>query len=594
MDRVVGQGKKICYISTMKIALVQTNPTIGDFESNVDRICLWAAKAKDAGCSLVIFPELAVSGYPPQDLLDRGVFLEDQQRAVDSLMKRISGISVLCGLFTRHIDNDSGKPLHNSAILFDDQGVQMVHKRLLPTYDVFDEGRYFEPGRSSLPITCQGLNLGVTICEDLFNYRGLSGDSLYGGDLLAGAPVHRYGVDPVTDLLQGPGNKVDMLINIAASPFSLDKTVAKLNFFKKVCLATGLPLLYVNQVGGQDSLLFDGQSMVVATDGSLLGKAAAFREDMLIYTHGRDAADAAAWQMDNANGLCLASVDTDTARPQEAFGALVMGTRDYVKKCGFKSVVLGLSGGVDSALVAAIASSALGPENVLGVALPSPYSSSESVEDARQLAENLGIGFEIIPINDIYEVELQALAPLFHDLPHDITEQNIQARIRGNLLMALANKFGYLLLSTGNKSEMAVGYCTLYGDMSGGLAVISDVPKMLVYQICRYLNTEAEIIPLRTISKPPSAELALDQKDEDDLPPYSMLDPILAAYLEDNKSVAEIVDMGFDKGVVNDVVRRITINEHKRKQAPLGLRITSKAFGCGRRYPITQGYHEKG
>lgn len=577
----------------MKIALVQTNPTIGDFAANVDRICLWTAKAKAAGCRLVIFPELAVSGYPPQDLLDRSAFLDDQQRAVSTLMAEISGISVLCGLFTRHLDNTTGKPLHNSAVLFGNKDLQMVHKRLLPTYDVFDEDRYFEPGRSSQPIAWQGLNLGITICEDIFNYRGLAGDSSCGGDLLVGAPAHRYRVDPVTDLLHGSGNKPDMLINISASPFSLDKFSAKLTFFQRICQETGLPLIYVNQVGGQDSLLFDGQSMVIAADGRLLGKAAAFREDMLIYSLAEKSADSAVWQLDSTGGLRQASLDTETEVPKEAFEALVMGTRDYVRKCGFKSAVLGLSGGIDSALTAAIACEALGDENVLGVALPSPYSSPESIEDARQLAENLGMSFKIIPINEIYEAELRTLAPLFGDLPPDTTEQNIQARVRGNLLMALANKFGHLLLSTGNKSELAVGYCTLYGDMSGGLAVISDVPKMLVYQICRYLNRAKEIIPLRTISKPPSAELAPDQKDEDDLPPYAILDPILVAYLENNKSIAEIVAMGYEEGVVNDVVRRITINEHKRKQAPMGLRVTGKAFGCGRRYPTTQGYREK-
>jgi NAD+ synthetase len=379
------------------------------------------------------------------------------------------------------------------------------------------------------------------------------------------------------------------LINIAASPFNLGKFTAKLNFFQYICQKTSLPLLYVNQVGGQDSVLFDGQSMVIDARGCLRARGARFKEDMLIVDTSK---------LQNSGTTTIAcdsapeSISPKEDNTEAALAGLVVGTHDYVTKCGFKSAVLGLSGGIDSALTAAIASRALGPENVLGVALPSPFTAPESIEDARQLALNLGIGFEIIPINDLYEAELKLLSPLFGDLPHDTTEQNIQARIRGNLLMALANKFGHLLLSTGNKSELAVGYCTLYGDMSGGLAVISDVPKMLVYDICRHLNKTAEIIPLRTISRPPSAELAPDQRDDDDLPPYEILDPILAAYMEDNKSPAEIVALGFDKTVVADLVHRLTINEHKRKQAPMGLRVTSKAFGFGRRYPTTQRYRE--
>lgn len=388
-----------------------------------------------------------------------------------------------------------------------------------------------------------------------------------------------YQADPIGDLLRDPARRPDLLINIAASPFQVGKPAAKLDFFSKLCRRTGLPLLYINQVGGQDSLLFDGQSLIIAPDGRLLARAAAFREDMIIF-------DSAAWQE-----LPALPPAADNAAAS-AFDALVMGCRDYLAKCGFRSAVLGLSGGIDSALTATIAAAALGPKNVLGVALPSPYTSQESIDDARQLAENLGIDFAVIPIHDIFSAQLNALAPLFAGRRPDTTEQNIQARIRGNLLMALANKFGHLLLSTGNKSELAVGYCTLYGDMSGGLAVIADVPKTMVYQICQFVNQEHEIIPARTISKAPSAELAPNQKDQDDLPPYEVLDPILTAYLEENKSMREIVALGFDEAVVRDIVRRVTTNEHKRKQAPMGLKVTSKAFGYGRRYPTSQRFRE--
>ncbi len=582
MDRNIGQGKKICYIDRMKIALVQINPIIGDFAGNTSRIYHWANKAKDAGCDLVIFPELAVSGYPPQDLLNRPAFIRDQQYHVTALRQKISGIVVLCGLVTEVPDGDIGKPLYNSAVLFGDTEYQVVHKQLLPNYDVFDERRYFEPGLVSSSIIFKGLRLGITICEDIFNHRAWNNKtSLTPATLTRNNASHRYETDPVSDLLRDPAGRPDVLINIAASPFSLGKFAAKLHFFQDLCRDTALPLIYVNQVGGQDSILFDGQSMVVDAQGCVLAKAARFKEDMLII-------DTAHWQ----NASVIPDTEVQEENTQTAFESLVMGTRDYVKKCGFKSVVLGLSGGIDSALTAAIAREALGPENVLGVALPSSFTASESIEDARQLAVNLGISFEIIPINDLYEAELRLLAPFFGKLPHDTTEQNIQARIRGNLLMALANKFNHLLLSTGNKSELAVGYCTLYGDMSGGLAVISDVPKLLVYAICHYLNKTSKVIPAHTISRPPTAELAPNQRDDDDLPPYEILDPILAAYLEENKSLADIIAMGFDKDIVVDVVRRVTMNEHKRKQAPMGLRVTSKAFGFGRRYPTTQRYRE--
>lgn len=562
----------------MKIALIQINPTVGDFHGNLAAILVWVERAKAAGCTLAILPELALSGYPPQDLLERPAFVHRQLQAWQELRAKVSGIDLLGGLITRN-SSATGKPLFNSAGLMTQDTTRLLHKRLLPTYDVFDEARYFEPGATSAPLEWQGLRLGVSICEDIFNDPSLSASLLTVRARQDGQPQKLYQADPISDLLQDPSQRPDLLINLAASPFQVGKPEAKLEFFSRLCRRTGLPLLYANQVGGQDSLLFDGHSLVIGADGRLLARAAGFQEDMLI--------------IDSARLTEQPALEPPRmAAAQQVFQALVMGSRDYLRKCGFRSAVLGLSGGIDSALTAAIAAAALGPENVLGVALPSPYTSRESIEDARQVAENLGIGFTSIPIHAIFSAQLTALAPLFAGRASDTTEQNIQARIRGNLLMALANKFGHLLLSTGNKSELAVGYCTLYGDMSGGLAVIADVPKTMVYQICQFLNQEREIIPARTIAKAPSAELAPNQRDQDDLPPYEILDPILEAYLEENRSVREIIGLGFDEAVVRDVVRRVTTNEHKRKQAPMGLKVTSKAFGYGRRYPTSQRFRE--
>lgn len=554
----------------MKIALNQINPIIGDFAYNIHKMTDRIAEAKREGCDLAVFPELAVSGYPPEDLLERASFLQDHDAAFNAFVRQAKGIGVICGIITRHTAS-SGKFLHNSAVLFEDGDILFTaHKRLLPSYDVFDETRYFEPARESSTFVYKGISLGLTICEDIWNDKDLF-------------QRRRYTVDPVVEILAETEVRPDLLINIAASPFDIHKSSVKHGIFTNLCTKYNVPLLYVNQVGGQDSLLFDGQSLAMNSSGEIIACAEMFQEDMLILDtekkHAPKAEEKKTW------------FDKDEAAT--VFDALVMGARDYVAKCGFKKGVLGLSGGIDSALTAAVAAEALGPKNVLGVALPSPYSSEESVEDAKLLAQTLGIDFEIIPITEIFEAQLNTLQPIFAELPHDVTEQNIQARIRGSLLMALANKFNLLLLSTGNKSEMAVGYCTLYGDMNGGLAVISDVPKTLVYTLARHVNREREIIPWRTIKKPPSAELKPDQKDQDDLPPYEILDPILAAYLEENKSIKEITALGFEKAVVEDVVRRIKINEYKRKQAPLGLKVTTKAFGYGRRYPTAQNYVEK-
>ncbi|MBU1711174.1 MAG: NAD+ synthase [Proteobacteria bacterium] len=550
----------------MKIAIIQTNPIIGDFKYNIDKIFHWIDKARNAGCDLAVFPELAVSGYPPQDLLERPAFLQDHDNAVNLLVKGSTDIAVLCGAITRHTA-DTGKLLHNSAILFENGRIlASAHKRLLPTYDVFDESRYFEPARESKTFLYRGLRLGITICEDLWNDPAVFRRRLYDRD-------------PVADLLADPAGPPEILINIAASPFRIGAGRIKREIFATHCIRNKLPLLYVNQVGGQDSLIFEGLSLCMNSNGEIIAAARQFEEDMLVIDTERLVSSS------------KEAIDDDHETPQ-VLEALVLGTRDYVTKSGFSKGVLGLSGGVDSALTASIAARALGPENILGVALPSPYTSQASIDDARLLAQNLGINFEIISINYVFDAFLETLDPFFPDQPPGVTEQNIQARIRGNLLMAFSNKFGSLLLTTGNKSEMAVGYCTLYGDMSGGLAVIADVPKLLVYKLSRLINREKEIIPWRTIERPPSAELAFNQKDQDDLPPYEILDPILAAYLEENKGMAEIIQMGFDREIVTDVVNRVNRNEYKRKQAPMGLKVTSKAFGYGRRYPTVENYSE--
>ena len=541
----------------MNIALVQTNPVIGDFDHNVRLVTERIQAAVQAGCELVLFPELTLCGYPPQDLLERSSFIKTHDQALDGLINTVGDIGVVLGALEQR--QGPGKPLYNSA-LFIHRGkvVHRARKQLLPTYDVFDESRYFEPGGFSMPFPFHGLYLGLTVCEDIWH------ESMH------------YSVDPVAGLTQD-NDALDILINISASPYYHGKLGERNRLFASLCRQNDLPLLYVNQAGGQDSLVFDGHSMAVNQRGEIYAVAAGFSEDMLIV----DSAD-------------LLRSDTGIEAPEDSIAqvqdALVLGLRDYLHKTGFERAVLGLSGGIDSAVTAVLAAFALGPENVLCVALPSPYTSQMSIDDARMLAENLGCGFEIIPIAGAMQAYHETLAPFFKGLAEDVTEQNIQARIRGNLLMALSNKFGSLVLATGNKSEMAVGYCTLYGDMSGGLAALADVPKVMVYELACWMNRDREIIPDRIITRPPTAELKEDQCDQDDLPPYAVLDPILAAYLEEHLSVDEITARGFKRRVVEDIIHRIRINEHKRKQAPLGLKVTSKAFGHGRRYPIVQGF----
>ena len=546
----------------MKIALVQLNPIIGDFNYNCEKIIQYARKASATGCDLAVFPELAVSGYPPLDLLERRSFIDDHESAVEKLIDELPPIPVMFGCFER-CDRSTGKPLYNSVLVADNgELIHTTRKQLLPEYDVFDENRYFEPGSPGELFSFGGLNIGVTVCEDIWHYA-----------------VDDYRSRPVADLhaqALKEGRSLDLLINVSASPYHRGKTQVRQSIFSSLTAQYGIPFFYVNQVGGQDSLLFDGASLALDGGGKTIARAAHFKEDMVVV-------DTVKWE-----GEVRTAGETEEV--ELVHDALVMGIHDYVTKSGFNQAVLGLSGGIDSALTAALAVRALGAQNVLGVALPSPYSSKESLEDAEALARGCGCRFETLPISDLFEGYRTSLGRLFAGREEDVTEQNIQARIRGNLLMALSNKFDHLLLTTGNKSEMAVGYCTLYGDMSGGLAVISDVPKQLVYELARFINLSGDIIPSRILEKPPSAELKPDQRDQDDLPPYELLDQILELYLEEGCGKAEIVRRGFDPEVVDDIVRRIRINEYKRKQAPMGLKVTSKAFGFGRRLPNVQNY----
>jgi NAD+ synthetase len=546
----------------VKIALVQINPVIGDFEKNCQKIKFWSGKAKAGGCELVIFPELAVSGYPPQDLLERKSFLRAHETAISRLLGELPDLDVMFGCFEKR-QGQNGKDLYNSAVVArNGRIIFRARKQLLPSYDVFDESRYFEPGPPSELYQLNDLYFGVTICEDIWSDEVME--------------YHTEPVDQLLSLAAEKGKTIHAIINISASPFQRNKEEIRKGIFQKIIRRSSVPFCYCNQTGGQDSLLFDGRSMVMDKTGTVVAQALGFQEDMVVV-------DSRTWQGDMHGALQVAEAEA-------VYQGLVMGVADYVRKCHFSSVVLGLSGGIDSALTAAIAVDALGPENVLGVALPSPYSSDDSMEDAKKLAENLGCRFEVLPISELFDCFRRNLGPLFAGREEDLTEQNLQARIRGNLLMALSNKFGHLLLTTGNKSEMAVGYCTLYGDMSGGLAVISDVPKQLVYQLAAYVNRVKEIIPARIITKAPTAELKPDQTDQDDLPPYEILDQVLELHLEAGEGGHEIVARGFDEQMVKDILRRVRINEYKRKQAPMGLKVTSKAFGFGRRYPNVQNY----
>lgn len=543
----------------MRISLHQINTTVGDFAGNVESILQGAAQAQQAGSKLAVFPELCLTGYPPLDLLDNRIFVAAAARALEDLLSRSSRLSldIIVGTIFPNPDG-AGKPLLNSALLCRRGEVVVTHgKVLLPTYDVFDEARYFEPGEALSAVCIGDTGMALSICEDAWNDKTYWSRTLY----------HR---DPVEEFLAaGPRP----LINIAASPFSSGKAGLRRDMLGHIARRFKVPVIYVNQVGGNDSLVFDGRSMVLSPDGSVTAMAGAFTTDMLVA------------ELDGLSGPLAEELPEG---PASIFRALVTGVRDYARKCGFSSAVLGLSGGIDSALTAVIAAEALGPGRVTGVIMPSPFSSRSSVDDALDLAGSIGIKTTTVPIDGIYHQYLRDLESPLDGLPGNVTEENIQARIRGNILMAMSNRFGHLVLSTGNKSELATGYCTLYGDMSGGLAVISDLYKGEVYALCRYLNDSNEVIPPNILTKEPSAELRPGQKDSDSLPPYEVLDPILKAYIEENRTADEIAEEGHRPELVRNILTMVDRNEYKRQQAAPGIKVSWKAFGIGRRCPIAK------
>ena len=544
----------------MKIALAQINTTVAAIPANVARIKEYVQRAAAMGAELVCFPELTLTGYPPKDMLALPDFVEANLKAIDELARWSTKPALLVGFVDRSSEQQ-GKGLANAVALLANGRMQAkYHKWLLPTYDVFDEGRYFDPGKALQPMLLGEQRLGVTICEDMWN------DATFW-------EKHRlYRYDPVEDMVRQGS---DLLINLSASPFCIGKRAVKEKMLSAVSKRHGRTLIYVNSVGGNDSLIFDGGSMVFSPEGERLAALKDFEEDLLIYDTAQ-----------TTPGEMRLQFNDDVA---QAHAALCLGIRDYVRKCRFQRVVIGLSGGIDSALTAALAVEALGRENVVGVSMPSPYSSQHSKDDALQLAQNLGIEYRVVPVTPMFQSYLDNLAPQWPGTEPNITEENLQARIRGMILMALSNKFGWLVLATGNKSEIGTGYCTLYGDMCGGLAPLGDVPKTLVYAISEYINRNREIIPRNTIEKPPSAELRPDQKDTDSLPEYDILDKILKAAIEEHKSPAEIMALGIEEHTVRRVLRLLTHSEYKRQQAPINLKITSQAFGYGWRFPVARG-----
>ena len=542
----------------MKIALGQINPTVGDFPGNAAKIIQFAQQAHSAGAGLILFPELSVCGYPPRDLVERPAFVARNRTTAEQIAAQTRGIAVICGLVTR-AEADSGKTVMNSAALLRDGRIEFIQsKMLLPTYDVFDEMRNFAPAHSQQLFSFCGKQMALTICEDAWNDKHFWNKRL-------------YRIDPIEELVRAGGNFV---LNISSSPFWIGKRELRRDMLAAIAKNQHVPVAMVNQVGGNDSLVFDGSSLVLAPDGKVIAQGKSFEEDIIFFDSS------------NLTGEMHEQIAGEEA---SAYEALVLGTSDYVHKCGFERAIIGLSGGIDSALTACIAVDALGAKNVIGVGMPGPYSSPGSISDARALGANLGIRFELLSVSNIYQAANTTLAPAFTGLPEDVTEENIQSRARGLILMSLSNKFGALVLSTGNKSEIAVGYCTLYGDMVGGLAVISDVPKTLVYRLSAYVNSRAGkiVIPQATIDKAPSAELRPDQKDSDSLPPYDALDTIVEAYVEESRSAEQIVqDHGYDPDLVKRVIAMIARSEYKRQQAAPGIKITPKAFGYGRRFPI--------
>ncbi|MEP6937488.1 MAG: NAD+ synthase [Chthoniobacterales bacterium] len=540
----------------MKIGFAQINPTVGDLSGNFDSIVAAYRRLSAAGANIVLTPELSITGYPPQDLVFKSRFVPQNLEIVERLHREIEQAALLVGFVDRN--EGRGKPFHNAAALLErGRPLQKTHKSLLPTYDVFDEDRYFEPGRAVAPLVCSGRKIGVTICEDIWTEHYL--------------PRPLYDVEPVRSLVE---QGAELIVNLSASPFSLRKPAIRREMVGALARAHSRTICYCNAVGGNDQLVFDGNSIAINAAGELIAQLPSFAPAEQIVDTG------------TAEAIAPRAAD----EPADLYGALSLGVCDYLRKCNFKSAVLGLSGGIDSAVVAAIAVEALGAENVLGVSMPSPYSSRGSIDDALALARNLRIKCLQIPIANAFAAFKEQFRETFAGLAEDTTEENMQSRLRGMILMALSNKFGHLLLTTGNKSELAVGYCTIYGDMAGGLAVISDVPKTLVYRLARWINRDREIIPASTIDKPPSAELKPGQIDQDTLPPYEVLDEILRLYVEENLSARDIVGRGFEEKTVRWVQRRVDLNEYKREQAAPGIKVTSRAFGVGRRMPIAQNY----
>jgi len=547
----------------MKIGFAQINPTVGDLSGNFERIVGAYERLAAAGAELVIAPELAITGYPPQDLVFKSRFVPQNLEILEKLQAQIREAGLLVGFVDQN--KGRGKPFHNAAALLQKGApIATTHKALLPTYDVFDEARYFEPARSVTPLLFGTKKLGITICEDIWTERYL--------------PRALYDIEPVRSLVE---QGAELILNLSASPFGLGKPGIRHEMIATLARDYARPIYYCNAVGGNDQLVFDGNSIAVNKSGELIAQLPGFRtaEEVI------DTEAAPGRQFEKGNDMA------------DLFDALSLGVRDYLTKCGFKSAVLGLSGGIDSAVVAAIAVQALGAKNVVGVSMPSPYSSRGSIEDALALAKNLGIKCLEIPITNAFSAFKAQFGEVFAGLPEDTTEENMQSRLRGMILMSLSNKFGHLLLTTGNKSELAVGYCTIYGDMAGGLAVISDVPKTMVYALARWINSDKSragrtgaVIPMSTIEKAPSAELKPNQTDQDTLPPYDVLDEILRLYVEENMSGRDIIAHGFDEKTVRWVQKRVDMNEYKREQAAPGIKVTSRAFGLGRRMPIAQKY----
>lgn len=544
------------YTRNVKIALGQINPTVGDFQGNGDKIIAFSHRAREAGAGLILFPELSVCGYPPRDLVERASFVAHNDETVQRIAAATDGIAVICGLVTP-AHAETGKKVMNSAALLREGKVAFVQsKMLLPTYDVFDEMRNFAPAARQELFPFCGKQMALTICEDAWNDKYFWDRQL-------------YTQDPVESLVRAGGNFV---LNISASPFWEGKRELRREMLASTARRQKVAVAMVNQVGGNDSLVFDGSSLVLNPAGEVIARGKSFEEDIVYFDSNQ------------LTGEMHAQLEGDEA---SIYAALVLGTHDYVNKCGFHKVIVGLSGGIDSALTAVIAADALGPKNVIGVGMPGPYSSQGSIDDARTLADNLGIRFELLPIREIFQSYRQTLTDVFKNCKEDETEENIQSRIRGALLMALSNKFGAIVLSTGNKSELGVGYCTLYGDMVGGLAVISDVTKTMVYRLSRYVNSRRAVIPQASLEKPPSAELRPDQKDSDSLPPYDVLDAVLEDYVEEMKGAGQIAgERGFDVTLVQQVIRMVERAEYKRQQAAPGLKISAKAFGYGRRFPV--------